>query len=674
MNRPALLVLAALAFALPARAARADEDAGTRSVFAQGAGSRALAMGGAFVATADDASAMIWNPAGLGLVQQSELQAGQSASLGLGFHESYASLVLPSWRWGAAGVSLRYFGVEDIEERGERNELLGSNFSDTEVEIALGYGRRLGEAWNLGAALKLQRQSLAGLTGAGVGLDLGLGVRPALALGGPEWANPLSVGLALRNAIEPSLRLDQDNVSDPVSVRAGLAYRAPMGSLGGVLVGVDVEKSPAMSSRLHAGLEFRFRPAAALRVGSNGGLLTAGTGIQWRQLSLDYAFEDNPIAPSHRVGLSFLFGATLEERRTNARRVEDAAVEQRLTDAFRQRQDAQIDGLLERAEQARAHGDYDEALEALSLVTTLAPGESRASALEVACWKSKAAELERSESYAAAAVAYGRAAALAPGDSAAVALAARCRSESDRRAARSSLLRDRFARAMDAFGAEDLAAARAGFAEVVKQEPRDGDAAEMLRRTQQAIARRVGRLVDQAGASIRSGSLSEAAVSIEQIRALDPDHPSLLGIQSALARARRSADASRNSSGPSAAAVHSRSAPGGPPAGPRLSDREVEDLYRRGLAAVQEHRLDDALRYWELVWSARGGYREVREYLKREYLTRGMDAFAAGRVEEAVAQWRRVLEVDPGDGRARGYLERAQKQIARSREILEEER
>src|SRR5436309_11514578 len=46
-------------------AASAAEDAGTRSVFAQGAGNRAVGMGGAFVGVADDASATMWNPAGL---------------------------------------------------------------------------------------------------------------------------------------------------------------------------------------------------------------------------------------------------------------------------------------------------------------------------------------------------------------------------------------------------------------------------------------------------------------------------------------------------------------------------------------------------------------------------------------------------------------------------------
>ena len=85
---------------------------------------------------------------------------------------------------------------------------------------------------------------------------------------------------------------------------------------------------------------------------------------------------------------------------------------------------------------------------------------------------------------------------------------------------------------------------------------------------------------------------------------------------------------------------------------------------------MQERRLDDALRYWELVWSLRPGYKRVDEYLKREYLMRGMEFFASGKLDDAVNCWQRVLQVDPKDSRATGYIARARTQQARTREIL----
>jgi cytochrome c-type biogenesis protein CcmH/NrfG len=47
-----------------------------------------------------------------------------------------------------------------------------------------------------------------------------------------------------------------------------------------------------------------------------------------------------------------------------------------------------------------------------------------------------------------------------------------------------------------------------------------------------------------------------------------------------------------------------------------------------------------------------------------------MEAFAAGRLDEAATFWRRALRVDPRDPRALAYLQRAQQQMSRTREIL----
>ena len=98
--------------------------------------------------------------------------------------------------------------------------------------------------------------------------------------------------------------------------------------------------------------------------------------------------------------------------------------------------------------------------------------------------------------------------------------------------------------------------------------------------------------------------------------------------------------------------------------------REVEDLYRRGIAAMKAERNEDAVRYWELVYSIDPDYEQVKEYLKREYLLGGMDSFAAGELEAAVAYWEKALRLDPTDEKTMGYLTRAREQLSRTREIL----
>ena len=118
------------------------------------------------------------------------------------------------------------------------------------------------------------------------------------------------------------------------------------------------------------------------------------------------------------------------------------------------------------------------------------------------------------------------------------------------------------------------------------------------------------------------------------------------------------------------AGVSSRSGAGAGASGAKLDPAELSDLYRRGIEASQASRSEDAIRYFELVFSASPGYALVRDNLVREYLTLGMDRFAAGELDGAISIWQRALQVDPDDEKARGYLERALRHKNRSQEIL----
>ena len=83
---------------------------------------------------------------------------------------------------------------------------------------------------------------------------------------------------------------------------------------------------------------------------------------------------------------------------------------------------------------------------------------------------------------------------------------------------------------------------------------------------------------------------------------------------------------------------------------------ELEDVRARG--------------YWELVWLADPAYMNVADFLKREYLLRGLESFSRGHLEDAVELWEKALKVDPADEKTLGYLQRAREQQMRTREIL----
>ena len=620
---PVALALMALAGS-PAR----GDDAGTRSIFASGAGNRALGMGSAFVAVADDASATVWNPGGLGFAPRLQISAAYTNYYDLGLSETFVGATAPSWRWGAAGMSLRHFGADGIERRDDRNVLLPGDVTDSETELALAYGHSMGEAFGLGGALKLQRQSLAGLSGGGIGADLGVMVQPgALFEHRIGWADDLSFGLAARNLWAPSVRLDLESVPDPTTVRTGLAYRLPFADGRAVLATMDLEKSAAMTARFHAGLEVQIRSLFALRGGLDHGNLTAGADFLYHDLAIQYVFQEQPLGALQRIGISHAFGLTVPQSRVVAREKEEHALQTRLDDAYQKRQAAQADELVAQAGTMIDQGRYDEALEALATVGMLAPAHPGIVPAQVRGLNAKGRQLESAGDLSGATIAYERALMAAPEDSVAAASRARCRSESDRLARRSEDLRRRYSEAFEAFVHGDFAKARQGFAGVLAIEPGDAEAKAMLKRTDEA-------LVAQAIAP-RPATAPAPAI---------------------------------------APPVPAHAAAPAPIALSREQQREVEQLYRRGEEAMSAHRPDDAVRYWEFVWSMAPGYGHVADYLKREYLVRGMELFSAGRLDDAAELWQKALKVDPNDARAKAYLARARDLRERSRALANGER
>jgi hypothetical protein len=363
-------------------AARADESGGTLSPLADGAGNRALAMGSAFTSIADDASATVWNPAGLGNLARRELQASHASLYGLSISEDYASFAWPSWRWGTAAITARRIGVDDIEHRDDRNQLLGE-FASSETEIDLAWGRALGEAWSVGGGVKLARQEIGTSSDNGFGLDLGVLARPFLRMGREDgWTSRVSLGLALRNAIAPTIRLDQESVSEPTQIRSGASYRHPFLGEGEILVSADAIVARDVDTRLRAGLEVVPHPLLALRTGWDGDDFTAGAGIRWHSVSFDYVYENNALDAAHRFGASVLFGSSVAESRLSARRAEDEAFRARLATTFREQEDERVRELLARGDALLADGRTDEAVEAAASARALRPDGDRAIRLE----------------------------------------------------------------------------------------------------------------------------------------------------------------------------------------------------------------------------------------------------------------------------------------------------
>lgn len=673
-------LLTILTLVILVNTAQAIDDGGGRSIFARGAGERALAIGGAYGAVADGPAAMIWNPAGLGRLDRKNVYASNSTLIGMGFNEQLGLFALPSWKIGTFGFGFRRFGVDGIEGRDDRGSLFDDNLKDTETEILLGYGRNLGGAWDIGLVFKYQQQNLAGYNDGAPGLDLGVMVKPLKAAGNQsEWAEAFSAGLAIRNLIEPNLRLIDEGVKDPTGLRFGLALDKDLSTNFHLLVSADVEKTRDMDTHLHGGAELQLMDLLALRLGTNAGMLTAGAGIDYRSFAFDYAFEDNILETVHRFGLGYAFGRTTEESRQLSLATQEAELQKQLANAFQKENDHRIKAMMAQARGAVDDGDFEHALRGTETVRVLDPGYPGLENLEAAAYFGQGRHLEKQGDLSRSALAYQRCLAIDPDHPQATARLKSVLDRSDQLAARSENLRKLFDTALEAYAQGDLVKARAGFARILELSPADREAEVFLQNTTQTLELRAGSLTEQAQAQALAGNLVAARASLEKARLLAPYHPALDQTAAMIAeQERRNAATTRESQAAAANAGDDQEAmdmvapaPVKPTfaALPENERREVADLYQRGLRALEQGRHEDAISYWELVWSRAPDYQQVAQNLKQEYLVQGMEAFAAGQLDKSIVVWEKAQTVDPDDPRTRGYLARAYEHQSRIREI-----
>src|SRR5438445_4153823 len=242
-------------------------------------------------------------------------------------------------------MGIDHLAVDGIEGRDRGNGALPGELSSSETEIAVGYARPLGEAWSLGAALKLQSQNLAGFGASALAADAGVRVALGPALHA-RWLEGVSGGLAIRNLLEPALRLDRESVSDPRVWRGGLGWQGALAGGRELSVALGLDRSAGVSARLHAGAELRVLPLLAIRGGLDDGRLTAGAGVRWHDLEISYGFEDGTLDPIHRVGVSHAFGRSTGAQREASRAAAERALQTRLDDEFQRRRGRQLGELL----------------------------------------------------------------------------------------------------------------------------------------------------------------------------------------------------------------------------------------------------------------------------------------------------------------------------------------
>jgi hypothetical protein len=321
ISRLCILVLAA-AVAWSATARAANKYAG--EFLTHGVGARALGMGSAFVAVADDVTAGYWNPAGAADAGGSTVQLMHSETFGGVINYDTAAFVRPLEGGGAIGLTVIRLSIDDIpftdfEEDEDRIIYDASRItweSDAESAMFVTYARPLSTDIRVGGNLKMIRKSVGNFSCYGLGFDLGAKY--------DVWKGPgeLTLGANLQDVTTTILVWDtkmQERIMP--TAKLGLAYAQSIPSMDSrVTAAADADfrfenrlladeyHVGSVTADTHYGLELVYKEMVAVRAGLAMGQLTAGAGVRLGSFTADYALGKHEyLDSSHRVSASYLF-------------------------------------------------------------------------------------------------------------------------------------------------------------------------------------------------------------------------------------------------------------------------------------------------------------------------------------------------------------------------------
>jgi len=266
-----------------------------------GSSARATAMAEAYTALAQDASAPLWNPAGMAGMNKRQLHITHNEWI-QGINHEALSLAGPG-RWFSWGVHATLTNVGDIEQRTTATEEPLDTFSAHTFSLGLALAKKVTEQVHVGVNFKYLFEKIYVETANGYAADLGLYYRsPIRGLAGAVVMQNLGAMSALY----------REKSDLPQTVRLGLAYLLPLSSQSHRLqLAADYVQVLEQESYVNLGVEMWPLSALALRSGyasnhSNRDW-TMGFGLSVKTLQLDYAYVPfkQSLGNTHQFSLTF---------------------------------------------------------------------------------------------------------------------------------------------------------------------------------------------------------------------------------------------------------------------------------------------------------------------------------------------------------------------------------
>jgi hypothetical protein len=293
-----------------------------------GVGARGVAMGEAFVAVANDASSLYWNPAGMAQMTGNEVFVAHTEYVADIRHE-YLGAVYHLTPVDAVGLSLTSLHMQDMEITTETQPFgTGRYFSFGDVGIGVSYARKMTDQFSFGATVRYAEETLDMLKMRSVMVDLGTYYWTGL--GTARFAVVIS---NFGSDVKPggtAVQTDGGNVTDfqpfslPTVFKLGFAFEPVNTDEHRVTASIQLNHPNDNAENVRLGAEYAWNNTFFLRGGlkrtigqkllaadetsSESFMLGAGFRVTTpvSTISADYAYADfSLLGAIHRFSVSF---------------------------------------------------------------------------------------------------------------------------------------------------------------------------------------------------------------------------------------------------------------------------------------------------------------------------------------------------------------------------------
>ena len=270
-------------------------------------GTRASALGGAYVSLGQGVDAMFWNPAALADVKGVQMMGGHYELYEKLRHDHFA--LAGRIMGSGVGGSIRALYSEPIEERDELGNLIGT-FGAHDLEFALGLGRTVASGLSIGASAEAVRERISNSAATTYAFGLGAAWEPT------GW-HGLRLGVSGQN-LGPTAAYTIDGekgqpISLPAALQAGVSYSTDVTTFAIVRAAIEGRLTRGRNGVAMVGAELASPAGAALRVGmrmnDDATGLSVGAGYSLSALRLDYAYVPFrlDLGDSHRFSFAAQF-------------------------------------------------------------------------------------------------------------------------------------------------------------------------------------------------------------------------------------------------------------------------------------------------------------------------------------------------------------------------------